>query len=699
MSHSKKPIVVIPVALLTTAAIAAHVYLGSDADRATGPLALLDHVFDLVVALGLLTITLCVGNSLSHKVKLQFNGVAEEISFSIFLGTGVVGLLVLTLGLLAWLRPLPVVISLIVLVGATRQSFFRINNLVDESLRTMARSRENKVTALLYLLLVAFLTLRAATPPTAADELIYHLSVTNDFVKHGCVYPMFDNSLGNFPFLIHMVYALGRLAGSDIAARLFSLLLAISTSFALLGFCSRYLARRIGVVAMFAFFAAGMVMEVAVTARIDVSLAGMIFMCTYAMVNYLESGDRTWLWVSALLAGFSLGIKHTAAIWLALVGVMYLVQRLVRHRARVSAVLGSGVVYALLACAIASPWYLKNYVWFHNPIYPLVTGEVADFGPQGVRYFDANDEQRLDAHFNTVRAEAPELVKSQEQELTEASNARIERHPLRWWEYFSEPQKYLMAEPYHYPNYLFLFIPFLVLVKRRRWIVWLLILSLGFVFLVILTSWIARYLLPAYPALTVVAAYTLVKITERIRQEKLVIFGVAAALGMIVAIGLTSMMSFNSFSYLAGISSRRQTISRFTYYRPIDFINTQLPATARILVIGDQLTYGIEREYLGDESWLATKWRRLLVRNGSLAEVNEDLKHQGFTHILYSPELFKFAAFMGARGTGGMELITSRQNSLEYQVLRNWSTFTLYQQQFLETVYSDNNHFYVFKLK
>jgi len=290
-------------------------------------------------------------------------------------------------------------------------------------------------------------------------------------------------------------------------------------------------------------------------------------------------------------------------------------------------------------------------------------------------------------------------VKSQEQELTNASNARIERHPLRWWEYFFEPQKYLMSEPYHYPNYLFLIIPFLIFVKRPRWIVWLLLLSLGFVLFVTWTSWIARYLLPAYPALTVVTAYTLVKLTERIRQEKLVIFGVAAALGMIVAIGLKSTISFNAFSYLSGISSRRETISRFTYYRPIDFINTQTPATARILVIGDQLTYGIEREYLGDESWFATKWRRLLVRNSSLAEINKDLKRQGFTHVLYSPELFRFAAFMGAQGTGGMELITSRQNTLEYQVLRNWSTFTLYQQKFLETVYSDNNHFYVFKLK
>jgi hypothetical protein len=564
------------------------------------------------------------------------------------------------------------------------------------------------VAAAIYLLFVAFLVLRAATPPNAADEIIYHLSATNDFVKHGRVYPMFDNSLGNFPFLIHMIYAAGLVAGSETAARLFSLFLAVGTSFAIFGFCSRYVTRRIGAVAMFAFFGAGMVTEVAVTSRIDVSLAGMLFLCTYSMINYLDSGERGWLWISALLAGFSLGIKHTAAIWLALVAVMYLVQRVAIDRDRITAVLKAGVTYSLLALAVASPWYLKNYVWFHNPVYPLLTGEVAEFGPQGVRYFDANDEQRLDAHFNAVRTEAPELVKTEEQELTEAIGARVERHPLRWWEFFFDPEKYLMAEPYHFPNYLFLLIPFIVFVKRPRWILWLLILSVGFVFFMTSTSWIARYLLPAYPSLTIVAAYTLVKLTERVKQQKLAIFAVAATLGVVIAVGIRPMMTFNSFSYLAGIISRHDTVSRFPYYRPIEFINTQLPATARILVIGDQLSYGIEREYVGDESWFATKWRRLLVRNASLADVNDDLKRQGFTHVLYSDELFKFAALMGTQGTGGMEMIASEKDNRseearrlgpEYQLLRSWSTFTMYQKQFLEPIYADEYHHQIFKIK
>jgi len=698
--------------ILLLAGTASHLYL-TRPENAHGILAVLDHVYDLTIALLLAALSICTGNTVIDRLRLRIANFGEAVGISLFVGTGVIGLMVLLFGLIGWLRPLPISLLMLIFIIGTCGSWTRLYNLINETTQELTQSRETKLAATIYILFIGFLVLRAAAPPNAGDEFIYHLSVPTDFVKHGRVYPMFDNSLGNFPFLIHMLYVIGKLAGSEIAARLFSLFLAVGTSVGIFGFCSRFLTRRVGVVAMFAFFAAGMVVEVAVTSRIDVSLAGMLFFCTFAMVNYLVSRERGWLWVSALLAGFSLGTKLTAVIWVTLILVMYLVQRLATNRDRLTAVLGSGVVYALLAFAVASPWYLKNYVWFHNPVYPLITGEVADFGPQGVRYFDDNDERRLDTYFDTVRTNMPEVVKAQEAELTNSLNARVERHPLRWWEYFLTPEKYLMAEPYHYPNYLFLVIPFLIFVKRPRWIVWLLILSLGFVFFITSTAWIARYLLPAYPALTVVSAYTLVALSERLKPhvsllERLPLYAVAAGLGCVIAAGVKSMRAFDSPSYLAGKMSYHETLAQFTYYRPIQFINVQLPPDARILVIGVQLTYGIDRDYVGDESWFATKWRRLLARNGSFAEVNDDLKRQGFTHVLYSDELFKFAALMGTHGTGGMEMIASgkddrseeaRRLGPEYQILRNWSTFTMYQKQFLELVYEDEYHHQVFKIK
>jgi hypothetical protein len=154
---------------------------------------------------------------------------------------------------------------------------------------------------------------------------------------------------------------------------------------------------------------------------------------------------------------------------------------------------------------------------------------------------------------------------------------------------------------------------------------------------------------------------------------------------------------------VTGSISRHEFLARLSFYRPIDFINRELPSTARVMLVGVQMNYGLERSYYADESWFATKWRRLLVQNDSLDAVNESLKKQGFTHILYGRTLPIFAAQMGLEGTGGMSLISNKGNesteSPEYPLLRNWSTFTLYKQRYLEPVYRDDYDYEVFRIK
>ena len=706
---SCKLIFLLAAAGLLFAGIYAHLWInGSDEYR--GLLASLDHVFDISLALGLSVILLSVGHALGRLFGLKFANTAEHLSFSFFLGTGTVGLSVLGLGLMGLLRPWPVAALIALYVVLTAGGMPELYRIIKGGFRAATLSTETRIVTSLFLCFLAILFFRAATPPHVPDELIYHLPVTEHFVQQGRISADFNNSLGNVPFLVHMIYAICLIAGSDIAAKLVSLSLAVFIALALYGFCSRFLTRYVGVVAMFAFFAAGMVVEVAVTARIDVSLAGMLFLSTYSMINYLETDRRGWLWVSAVLAGFSLGIKHTAGLWLFFVGAMYLTERLVSKREHFALVLKRGIAFMCIAVAIASPWYIKNYAWFHNPVYPFFTGEAAEFGPQGVRYFNADDERKLDAHFDVARREIPEVVKSEEEELANAISSRPPRHPMRLWEFFTKPNNYLVAEPLHFPNYLFLITPFLLFVKRTKWVLWLLGLSLLFVFSVTWSAWVARYLLPAYPPLTIVASYTLTSLAERFNKnmfaKRLPIYALAIALTLVIAACTVSLRVFDPFSFLSGRTSRREF--PLTNSKPVDFINNELPSNARIMMIGAQLNYGIHRDYLTDETWFSTKWRRLLVRNDSLEKVNDDLKQQGVTHILYAPSLFTFAAKWGIKGTGGMDLLNKQRNpsseearrlDTEYPILRNWATFTLYRMKFLERVYYDEDGYQIFKIK
>lgn len=719
-----KPVVAGVVGISVLAVIYAHLHLAGS-DTYAGPFASLDRVFDLALALAISVMLTSLGLAVARVLKVDWSNTAETVSISLFLGAGLFGLALLGLGLADLLRPIPVLILCALSIFFSRAEIPRLGDFIHRGVRTIVSAPEGKLATGVLLFVIVLLLVRTATPPYVFDEAIYHLPVTREFVEQDRIFPNFNNSMGNQPFLIHMIYALCLMAGSDIAAKFFSFALCVATALALYGFSQRFITRRVAAFAVFVFFAAGMVIEVGITTRVDVSVAGMLFVTTYTMINYLQTGERSWLWTSALLAGFSLGVKHSAALWLVLVGVMYLVESW--RKTRFARTLKYGIAYAAIAFAVASPWYAKNYVWFGNPFYPFFTGEVASYGPDGLRYFNSEDERKLDGHFEVVRKENPAVVKDAEEAIAGNASVRPERHPMRPWEVYLRPNTYLMAEARHYPNYLFLVLPFSFFIIRRSWLVWLLVLSVCYFVMATWSSWIARYLLPAYPALTILTAYTLVSAGDWLKRKnvmlgQLPLYVVLIALIVVVATSFKSLIGRNAFPFVAGNISRRDFMRGFSYYRPIDFINTELPADTRIMSIGAQMTYGLQRPYLSDETWYTTKWRRLLVHNDSLEGVHQDLKRQGVNYVLFNPGVFLFAAEMGldqgqvvppvprplaARALGTTfesdnELKRSfdeaRRLGPNFPLLRNWVTFAQFRDKYLEPVYSDENGYGIYRV-
>src|SRR2546423_908601 len=387
----------------------AHLQIAQWGEDYKGPWMVVDRLFDLSFAMGVTAIAFCVGRRGSRILRLSFAGTAEELTFSVMLGVGVIGLVVLGLGLAGMLSPLPVSLSLAILMALSWREGARLYGAMKTGMAAVLATRWRLALALIFCAFVAVLLMRALTPPHAYDEAIYHLPATTAFIDHGRIYPLVDNAAGNMPFLMQMLYAIALMAKSDTAAKVFSLIVALTCGLALYAFCARFLSRRTGTVALFAFFAAGMVIEVAITCRVDVSLACMLFMATYAMMIALERSTRGWLYASALFAGFALGIKHTAVVWVLLLGVMFLLESFLRKSAPLTSI-KRGVLYAAITLLVASPWFIKNQIWFHNPIYPFATGEVTELSDGKVNYFTDADETRLDAHFEQARRALPDFV-------------------------------------------------------------------------------------------------------------------------------------------------------------------------------------------------------------------------------------------------------------------------------------------------
>jgi 4-amino-4-deoxy-L-arabinose transferase-like glycosyltransferase len=698
-------------AALATSAVYAHMQMTSARIDYLGPVVLLDHAFNLLLAVAVITMAFCAGRGVCRVLKLEFVSHAEEVAYPVMVGAGALGLGLLGLGLAGWLRPLPVVLFFVIVTVATHRELIRLYELSRDYLRSLHASPERIFCSAAFSFMLALFILRAATPPYSPDEAIYHLPVTQSFIEHGRVFPLTDNLSGNLPLLIHMLYAVCLMAKSDIAAKLLSLLLAVVSAFGLYAFCARFLSRRVGALALFAFFAAGMVIEIAVTARVDVTLAGMLFLTTAALITYLETGERGWLVASALLAGFSLGVKYSAGVWLPLIGVMFCVERL-RKRIPLAVIVRDGLLFIAVALATSAPWFVKNAVWFHNPVYPFFTGEVAGFENGSPRYFTADDERRIAAHFEQSRKENPEAVAAIEKSMAAYAAKRPERHPLRFWEYFTKRNNYNVADPSLSPNYLFLCFPLLLLARRSRWVVWFLAISASFFLLTAWTVWVARYLLPVYPALTTVAACALEGAAERggkyFRPGRW-LAAVVVSCALITALVQNGHLLAvkKAWLFVNGKYSRREFLaSARGDYRMLEFVNRELPRGERVLMIGAQLSYGVNRPHISDAGWMSAEWRRLLSRHASFEEIHKELKNEGVQCVIYYPDLFAFIAHTGAEGSGPSGDVSLGERSMDVAPdylpqLQNWATFDAYSRKYLYRLYGNDSMFgfKVFRLK
>ena len=689
-----------PIALLAAAATYGHVKLAADPTHTVGMPLVLDHLFNLLVAAGLFAVFFAVGRRLLRWWDFEWNSFAEESVFSIATGAAVIALLILLTAIIGQLNRYTVgVIFLAALILCGNQ----LLRLVEVARSAISRdySRPIEIAYILaFAAIVLVMVLRALTPPHAVDEAIYHLAAVKRFIEAGSLTPLYDMAQGNTHMLAHMLFAPCLMVGADSAAKLLSVGFALVTALSLFAYARRFFHEGTGYIAALGFFGAGMVTEVAITARIDVILAAYLFFATYALSVYLEDRQTRWLWLSALLSGVAVGIKLTGLIWVGILGCVYLAETLTKNfRADLFLHLRRGVFYFLIMLAGISPWLVKNYVYFRDPFYPFAHGEtVNDQRGQPIAYFGEAEEAKLESYFEKTRERNPLLVRRIDQILAQTASTRAERHPLRFWGYFTNPTVYNVGEPDHTPNYLFLLCPLFLIFTRNRKLVWLSLSCVVFFVLMAWSAWTARYLLPLYPPLTLIAAFTLARATQWLKRKTslAVILPVMALLltnGLTLLMETTRLVKTLELNYINGSLARADYMDLVFYYPALRYVNEKLGGNTKVLMMGSQMGYDLERPYIADTTWEATPWRRLLLKANTPEDVRDALKAEGVTHVVYGPELFVFAT-----KTGNLSIAAHQSKGPSrpdyYEQLRNWTTFEEFKSKFLEQVYKDDNSRY-----
>jgi 4-amino-4-deoxy-L-arabinose transferase-like glycosyltransferase len=602
---------------------------------------------------------------------------AEKLVFGTGLGLGLLGLAIFGLGLAGLFQPAVAYAATAALTAMVARPLWRLGHQV----RHWRPSHWPSRWLTLYLLALALLTLLVALlPPTDWDGLFYHLTGPKIYVRADGIVGGIDIPHLSFPSLMEMLFAWLILLRGDIAAKL------IHASFALLltGLvyltARRFLHRQAAWPAVIILTSMPMLGALAGWAYNDLALAFYQLASLYAFLRNEQltisneqlviqnskfkiqssshlptlppsnpptlhpsnpppfhpstlhpsnlpicqsSNLSPFLLLSALFAGLAMGLKYTSFITPVTVGLLILGSA--ARWGRYKDALLNFAVFSSVALLVAAPWYLKNYGFTGNPVYPFL------YGLFGGQFWDEFRAERYAAAGSGIGFNPTTL-------LALPWLLTLGIRDVNYWDGRTGPLLLLFLplvigfslarRPKHRPQALN---PLLVYTLAQ----------FGFWTLGVIWSqslWQSRLLLPGLAGLAPLAGWTWTNLSRFDRPQ----FSVARL--ATITVGLTLILTLidagllalkiNPLPYLTGFESRDAYLTRRlgAHYVAMQEINTRLPPEAKVVFLWEPRSYYCDRVCQPDS--ILDKFPHLVHRYGSAGEIVRGWREARITHVL-----------------------------------------------------------------
>jgi 4-amino-4-deoxy-L-arabinose transferase-like glycosyltransferase len=472
----------------------------------------------------------------------------------------------------------------------------------------------------------------ALAPEIEYDALWYHLWLPSQWLAAGRPVDVVEEYVSLYPLSWDLGYGAALAISGQGAAKLLHF-----ACLPLLGATTWRLARELApgtsaTLAVALTVTAPTLLWEATTAYVDLALAWYLALATLAMARYHRTNDRRWLWLSALVLGGALAIKHLALVATAILAAILVMREWVQIR-RLGPPLRTVVLFAVVALAVPAPWYARAFAHSGNPVFPDL---YSVFGAEPPARWDEVTERSLAGFKN--RFGRPRTV------------ANLTKLP---WDVTMHAARYSGT----FGPLFLLLIPAALLpgarVRHRNTV-----LAACAAYMVVwaspISSFQLRFLIPIVPVLAVVAAAGAQHLASLGRALGRI--GPPVVTGMLtILLGLNlpffieahdndrwrsgfwlaHVMGPLPVNVVIGAESREQYLERrVPSYGAWRFINNQLPAEALILTFSGGDHYYAERRRLWSDATAARTmtWAALA---GTEAAVWEQLIRSGVTHVLF----------------------------------------------------------------
>ncbi|MFA5975696.1 MAG: glycosyltransferase family 39 protein [Elusimicrobiota bacterium] len=557
---------------------------------------------------------LCPGGSLTSLERLVFGG---------GIGIGVLSNAVLLLGAVRlWYAS----VFYAGLAGITGLAwFYRKNKPLTASLQQPSAKPGFWNTAWHIALAVAacLWLLGSLSPEVFFDSLHYHLGIPAQYGLEHRLLSVPSLLYANFTMTLQMLYGLGITIGNTLTAKFLHLGMAGLLGLALFGFSRRYLSAETAMLSVILFLGIPMTGITLTTAGIDIGYSALQFLAAFALIRALDetstpSGNRAWLWIAGGLTGLSASCKYTGFPFVPIAGLLIVWRRWDEHQSG-RIILNQLIHFMAAASLFILPQLIKNMVFNHNPVYPFLGTH------WGIPRIDVTEWNRFFYDQN------PRLLAT---ELRHWDSAlRFIFHP--WFLTLENKNELGLLGPL-----CLLALPALFWVRARTpafqmlrryaaltWLLWL------------LTTKVLRYSLPMLALASPLFAETLIMASRSAWIRTLVLGSVLA--GTLNNFSMLAKMihQVGGWQVVGGWVPEAEYLGEMhpTYpppsYDALAWMNTHLPAQAKVLFMGDCRSYYLERRAVPSSTPGGQAIVKIIRESRDGTEVARRLREEGVTHL------------------------------------------------------------------
>jgi hypothetical protein len=212
--------------------------------------------------------------------------------------------------------------------------------------------------------------LRTLLPPADAfDALLYHLTVPELWLRDGGLRP-YNIPHYWFPGLVEGVYFWGLGLGSEIATQQIHFAYGLCTMLLIWEWSRRLWGELTAGWALMLLISMPSLWLLASWAYTDLALIFFGLSMLYTLAYGKEQNDKRWWTISAISAGMAMGVKYTSFVMPVTAVLLIGIWSLGRKRELFQQILKFGLVSATVGLL----WYVRNWIWMGNPIYPFLFG-------------------------------------------------------------------------------------------------------------------------------------------------------------------------------------------------------------------------------------------------------------------------------------------------------------------------------------